>query len=150
MMNGIGRLVTRLRLPHGKALRGDDLAYATLAYIRDHPRDWDQAAITGVRACFIGRAVMISGASRDPDTLGAGARLLGWTRADARTVYNTYTRDYATLERLVLAIIRAGNIGKKVKEVELDPGIAEPAPVAEPAAPEREPEPVPELEPVPG
>jgi hypothetical protein len=38
-------------------LRGDDLAYATLDYIRDHPEEWDQGHYRcGSTACFIGRS----------------------------------------------------------------------------------------------
>ena len=42
-------------------LTGDDLAYATLDYIRENPEEWDQDCYQcGTVACFAGRAIMLA------------------------------------------------------------------------------------------
>ncbi len=90
-------------------LTGDDLAYATLDFIREHPEEWDQAwYFCGTRACFAGRALLLSGkftqiGNRNDDE--EAARQLGWTRREASAVFYFYTRSFSALESRVKAVL---------------------------------------------
>jgi hypothetical protein len=107
-------------------LRGDDLAYATLDYIRDHPEEWDQSHYyCGTAACFAGRALLIAmgedamkkipNKSEDflflpggllLNLLGQTARdLLGWTDHQAAWVFLCFTKDFARLELRVKQVL---------------------------------------------
>ena len=103
-------------------LRGDDLAYATLDYIREHPEEWDQKAyFCGSSACFAGRAIILAtgGAitqvkAENPrshydecfGSAGIMARdLLGWTNHQAWRVFYTFTNDFTKLEELVKGVL---------------------------------------------
>src|SRR6266704_2128594 len=44
-------------------LRGEELAFLTLDYIREHPEEWDQESYFGgcdTTACFAGRAILLA------------------------------------------------------------------------------------------
>lgn len=94
-------------------LRGNDLAYATLDYIREHPQEWDQSQyFCGSLACFAGRAFLLGmnltswqPDEDDLDTGTAAARLLGWTDWQADYVFGLMTRDYGVLERAVKEVL---------------------------------------------
>ena len=99
-------------------LRGDDLAYATLDYIREHPEEWDQRSYwCGSTACFIGRALTIAwdttlAGARERHWAGTGksptvvaAELLGWTPLQAAMVSGNGTEDFTTLEHVVKGIL---------------------------------------------
>lgn len=98
--------------------RNDDLAYQTLDYIREHPEEWDQEDyFCGTTACFAGRAIILEAQNRGlkdrrelyshhhstSSRLAAG--LLGWTDAEASSVFHNYTRDFAELEKRVKAVL---------------------------------------------
>jgi hypothetical protein len=135
-------------------LRGDALAYATLDHIHSHPERWDQGEVFGFyagadQACFIGRAVLLALGGeipRDEDFIDVACQLLGWTQENVRRVFTMFTRDYARLAHEVLAIVRAGDIGRTIRKREYEDPFAEPAPAEQPqpdTVPEQAPEPVP-------
>jgi hypothetical protein len=95
---------------------GEDLAYQTLDYIREHPKEWDQGLYwCGTSACFAGRAIIldaenhredsqyIRGRCSDPGPYAAA--LLGWNWDDAKTVFGNMTHDFSELERLVKNVL---------------------------------------------
>jgi len=114
-------------------LRGDDLAYATLDYIREHPEEWDQGLyMCGSTACFAGRAVLLAygenweaqAAREFPEAArvtnsffyspsvdgevspGMTARkLLGWNANQADAVFRCYTSDFSVLETQVKRVL---------------------------------------------
>ena len=88
-------------------LRGDDLAYATLDYIREHPEEWDQDSyFGGATACFAGRAVLLAGFKAHARHPGIhAAELLGWTDVQAEYVFHCFTTDFGVLERHVKAVL---------------------------------------------
>jgi len=96
-------------------LRGDDLAYATLDYIREHPEEWNQgfyffrnttAFSCSTTACFAGRAVVLSGEFTENRHTGIhAAELLGWTDVQADYVFRCFTTDFGVLERHVKAVL---------------------------------------------
>lgn len=116
--------------------RNDDLAYATLDHIREHPEEWNQRDyFCGTTACFAGRAALIALGDWDsvmetaldgysegeivegPDAMihfrysAALARdLLGWTSAEAATVFGLLTEDFTVLETAVKRVLN-GELG---------------------------------------
>lgn len=97
-------------------LRGDDLAYATLDYIRGHPDEWDQdVGVCGSAACFVGRAVMLGLGRRfalTADLVSPAAGLLGWTEGQVLSVYHLFTGNFTRLEQHVKAVLNGDLPGK--------------------------------------
>jgi hypothetical protein len=99
----------------------DDLAYQTLDYIREHPEEWNQEVyFCGTTACFAGRAIILEAQNRGLESRrelydwraggyqGSGrlaAKLLGWTDAEAYSVFHDYTQDFDVLEHLVKRVL---------------------------------------------
>lgn len=103
-------------------LTGDDLAYATLDYIREHPEEWDQRFyFCESQACFAGRAIILAGGKKLIGTdweffedgitclgpTGVVARkLLGWTKTQAREVFTRcQSKDFTELETRVKQVL---------------------------------------------
>jgi hypothetical protein len=116
-------------------LTGDDLAYATLDYIREHPEEWNQCsyygkktAECGTTACFAGHAIILALGRRltteelkdipveftsmeftcrnEVSSTGVAARrLLGWSTSQARAVFYNYSADFARLEARVKQVL---------------------------------------------
>jgi len=91
-------------------LRGEELAYATLDYIREHPEEWDQDYyICETSACFAGRACLLAGLSpqfRGNYHPGEKAKeLLGWGYAQENAVFYCYTRNFDILELQVKKVL---------------------------------------------
>jgi len=113
--------------PKAMDLRGDDLAYATLDYIREHPEEWNQSSYfstCGSTACFAGRALLLAGEqptknetfftedipagypSRILGYSGCRARrLLGWSVTQAAYVFLDNTKDFTILEERVKRVL---------------------------------------------
>ncbi len=105
-------------------LRGEELAFLTLDYIREHPEEWDQESYFGgcdTTACFAGRAILLAlGAdwrclarrmfpeeflSPNPHPGDIAGKLLGWSHREAVTVFYCYTQDIDILEHKVKRIL---------------------------------------------
>jgi len=98
-------------------LRGDDLAYATLDHIREHPEAWRQEIwYCTTQACFAGRAILLAhgedeyryqiGLPRNSETIQAyAAGLLGWTPTQAKYVFRCLTENFTVLERHVKEVL---------------------------------------------
>ncbi len=95
-------------------LRGDDLAYATLDYIREHPEEWDQAHTwCGSTACFIGWAIVLAldlTTERAPSqfygkVIETAEDLLGWTSSQVLLIYLNSTDDFTVLEQRIKNIL---------------------------------------------
>ena len=104
------------------ALRGNDLACATLDYIRDHQEEWNQNDyFCGTTACFAGHALVLAGAVRagkvngrplyseiesgDFNEFEKAMVLLGWTFGQAAHVFYNPTKRFGNLEMAVKAVI---------------------------------------------
>src|SRR5260370_36413590 len=93
-------------------LRGDELAYAVLDHIREHPEEWDQESyFCGSTACFAGRTVLLAlGRGWEQAEYGfspstAAYALLGWTPEQADTVFLNFTKDFTELETQVKRVL---------------------------------------------
>jgi hypothetical protein len=96
-------------------LTGDDLAYAALDYIREHPEEWDQDSYfdsCGTVACFAGRAILLALGHRPPvEEMAAtplfqvAQELLGWSYEQADAVFYYWTTDFAQLEKRVKQVL---------------------------------------------
>lgn len=96
-------------------LRGEELAYSTLDYIREHPEEWDQDSyFCGSTACFAGRVILLAlGKSwRAYQNRGTGMstgslarELLGWTPEQADAVFRCWTDDFTVLELQVKRVL---------------------------------------------
>lgn len=103
-------------------LTGDDLAYATLDYIREHPGEWDQTTwICGATACFAGHALVLAFRRLEiqldewkfceecgkthADFFRTAKRHLGWSCAQAKHVFLSMTRDFTELETRVKQVL---------------------------------------------
>lgn len=95
----------------------DDLAYAALDYIREHPEEWDQSKYIcrtscGTTACFAGRVALIArerGMHPYP-VYGVSAGIiaqdmLGWTCEECFHVFHNYTSDFTVLETAVKEVL---------------------------------------------
>jgi hypothetical protein len=103
-------------------LTGDDLAYATLDYIREHPEQWDQTTwICGTTGCFAGHALALAFRELEiqldewtsceecgrvhSDFFVTAKRHLGWSCTQARHVFMDMTRDFTRLEIQVKQVL---------------------------------------------
>ena len=121
--------------PKAMDLRGDDLAYATLDYIREHPEEWNQSSYFSTRrstactcrstTCFAGRALLLAGEQQPTknetfftEDIPAGhpsrilgysgcraRRLLGWSVTQAAYVFLDNTKDFTILEERVKRVL---------------------------------------------
>lgn len=88
--------------------KNEDLTYATLDYIREHPKEWDQSSyVCGSTACFAGRACLIAGVRDEKGDIWRepARKALGWTRSEAAHVFYLQTKDFAVLERAVKEVL---------------------------------------------
>lgn len=94
--------------------RNDDLAYQVLDHIRDDPKSWNQAHyFCGTQACFAGWALHLNAVNCNrtlsplelADPGGFAASMLGWSWADAETVFSGTITEFSDLERRVKNVL---------------------------------------------
>lgn len=95
-----------------------ELAYEALDYIREHPEEWDQASYTcGSTACFAGRASLIAGIHPTMIWIHTARHALGWSDAEAESVFWLQTRDFDVLENAVKRVLNGEISAGEIKGV---------------------------------
>jgi hypothetical protein len=87
----------------------EELAYATLDHIREHPEEWNQATyFCRTTACFGGRAIILARdkkADRSWRPSRQARHVLGWTEREADSVFYLLTSDFGVLEAAVKRVL---------------------------------------------